>query len=350
MGTRSMQDTSAVCATDHPLIEARPPSKLGVRSDRTSHAGSTDSLRYTRHSLEPSIMSRCFNFGRLGWMHAVAIPVMTSPLGSNSLAAAQSVLIPIESRLSIGPCGLQQGLDAIYIDMPAATNEQAESILASNPADVTFIATTLDYPNGPGDNVFLGNVIADLLGIDSFGGPNADDSVEGFVFRFSGAIQIDSSFDTTPGGAIDVAFALGSDDGSVLQIGGVEVIDNGGDHGFSFQLGAAVFEEPGYYPVEILYYNNAFGGGLEWYSSIPGGVDSGAPAGVDGIVPTGVLVRLGSEECCADIDGDGNVGAADLARVLGAWGSADVDADLDASGTVDPTDLALLLGAWGPCA
>lgn len=53
--------------------------------------------------------------------------------------------------------------------------------------------------------------------------------------------------------------------------------------------------------------------------------------------------------CPADIDGDGDVDASDLALVLGAWGSTtDLAADLDPTGAVDASDLAVLLGSWGP--
>ncbi|MBL9149251.1 MAG: hypothetical protein JNM94_11210 [Phycisphaerae bacterium] len=47
-----------------------------------------------------------------------------------------------------------------------------------------------------------------------------------------------------------------------------------------------------------------------------------------------------------DIDGDGTVGAKDLAALIAAWGGNDVSADLDENGIVDPFDLAILLGAW----
>jgi hypothetical protein len=48
-----------------------------------------------------------------------------------------------------------------------------------------------------------------------------------------------------------------------------------------------------------------------------------------------------------DLDGDGQVNAADLAILLGAWGPAKGNpADLNNDGTVDATDLAVLLGAW----
>lgn len=53
--------------------------------------------------------------------------------------------------------------------------------------------------------------------------------------------------------------------------------------------------------------------------------------------------------CPADIDGDGEVGAQDLAVLLGAWGASPGPADLNGDSAVDASDLALLLGAWGGC-
>ena len=47
----------------------------------------------------------------------------------------------------------------------------------------------------------------------------------------------------------------------------------------------------------------------------------------------------------ADLDGDGIVGAADLAILLGQWGGSGA-ADLDGDGGVGASDLAILLGAW----
>jgi hypothetical protein len=56
--------------------------------------------------------------------------------------------------------------------------------------------------------------------------------------------------------------------------------------------------------------------------------------------------------CDADVTGNGNVDAADLAAVLGAWGGAPkgkANADVNADGNVDGADLAIVLGSWGPC-
>ncbi len=53
--------------------------------------------------------------------------------------------------------------------------------------------------------------------------------------------------------------------------------------------------------------------------------------------------------CIADLNGDGNVGAGDVAILLGAWGTANPIADLNNDGIIGAADLSLLLGSWGPC-
>lgn len=53
--------------------------------------------------------------------------------------------------------------------------------------------------------------------------------------------------------------------------------------------------------------------------------------------------------CPADLTGDGVVGSADLAQLLGAWGSSGSTADLTGDGVVNAADLAQLLGSWGAC-
>ncbi len=56
-----------------------------------------------------------------------------------------------------------------------------------------------------------------------------------------------------------------------------------------------------------------------------------------------------ASNCPEDLNGDGVVGAADLATLLGAWGPDGGEADLSDDGEVGATDLAVLLGGWGPC-
>ncbi|MBL9118768.1 MAG: hypothetical protein JNL80_02500 [Phycisphaerae bacterium] len=57
--------------------------------------------------------------------------------------------------------------------------------------------------------------------------------------------------------------------------------------------------------------------------------------------------------CLGDLTANGEIGADDLAIMLGAWGNcrscANCPADLSGDCKVDATDLAILLGGWGPC-
>ena len=66
-----------------------------------------------------------------------------------------------------------------------------------------------------------------------------------------------------------------------------------------------------------------------------------------------ILPQSAPPDCPADFNGDGTVGAADLAVLLGDWGSCppdeDCPADFNDDGLVGAADLAELLGDWGPC-
>ncbi len=59
------------------------------------------------------------------------------------------------------------------------------------------------------------------------------------------------------------------------------------------------------------------------------------------------LVIVAPELCSADVGGDGDVDAGDLAFVIGRWGDALPRADVDGDGIVGAGDLAAVLAAWG---
>ncbi|MDI9404885.1 MAG: hypothetical protein QM516_13530 [Limnohabitans sp.] len=60
-----------------------------------------------------------------------------------------------------------------------------------------------------------------------------------------------------------------------------------------------------------------------------------------------IRVEPPANNCPADFNDDGNVGADDLAQLLSAWGTS--AADLDGDGDTGASDLAILLSSWGAC-
>jgi formylglycine-generating enzyme required for sulfatase activity len=61
-----------------------------------------------------------------------------------------------------------------------------------------------------------------------------------------------------------------------------------------------------------------------------------------------VAPALAQSACDADVDGNGTVGATDLASLLSAWGPCtSCAADINDSGAVDAADIAALLSLWG---
>lgn len=71
-------------------------------------------------------------------------------------------------------------------------------------------------------------------------------------------------------------------------------------------------------------------------------------AGVDAVE---LLSLECASDCLGDLDGSGDVGAADLAALLSQWGpcGGTCTADFDGDGNVGAPDLATLLSAWGDC-
>lgn len=217
------------------------------------------------------------------------------------LAAAagptQAVVIPA-SAIATPTDRLVNGLDGRFADIAGVTSGADVSNglnQANNNPDATFTALLLDYPNGAANTVtdttttlsaFLGVNATDLQGATS-------STLEGSMFVFDGFIEIDASFDTDPADSdIDVNFAIASDDGFQLFIGGQLVTQFFGNRAFGVSSGLAEFESAGLYSFTLNYWENGGVTGIEAYSSIPGGPDSGAPAGTVGIIPTAVLFRV----------------------------------------------------------
>lgn len=136
-------------------------------------------------------------------------------------------------------------------------------------------------------------------------------------------------------------FFVESDDGSRLvigdQVGGDRVVvSNDGLHGMVEKSGV-IGLAAGAHPVRIEFFER--GGGAGCIARLAG---PGIPKQA---IPTSMWSHGGTVG--ADLDGDGLVGPADLALLLGAWGTAGPQGDLNGDGSVGAADLSILLGAWG---
>jgi len=68
--------------------------------------------------------------------------------------------------------------------------------------------------------------------------------------------------------AADYRFAVKSDDGSRLWLGGQRIIDHDGTHPMTAKYGLTLSLEPGYYPIKLEYFEQIYNEGLEvlWYA------------------------------------------------------------------------------------
>jgi PA14 domain len=214
-------------------------------------------------------------------------------VGAAVLAAVASLssarpTVPASSSVGDVPGSVGNGLNGSIWSWPGGNFGTVDTITATDPAS-TFRSTLVDYPNASDDIVNVdGSTLGAFLGSDAgtlAGSFDSSTQVGSLLFRFSGFIAIQN--------AGDVIFAVGSDDGARLTIGGVLITGFDGDRGFGFSSDTATFEAGGLYPVELIYWANGVGqSGVEWYSSIPGGPDSGTPFTGGSIVPTDVLYTV----------------------------------------------------------
>jgi hypothetical protein len=207
---------------------------------------------------------------------------------------AYAVLIPASSSVGGPSAASGTGLNGEFHNVNVA-NTAAAVTQAGNPPTATFTSTQINYPNSPPDDVADSTTLAAFLGVDAATlSGSATTTLEDSVFSFEGFINILSTFDTNPAtSTVDVNFAVGSDDGFRLTIGGVTVAEHPVDRAFAFTSGVGNFEAAGVYPFQLVYYENEGRTGVEACSSIPGDASAGCPAGQGtvAIIPTSVLFQ-----------------------------------------------------------
>ncbi len=114
---------------------------------------------------------------------------------------------------------------------------------------------------GPFDGASLGTATAIDLALKP--------APEAFALRFTGFIRLPKSGDYT--------FALSSDDGSVLKIGGLTIVDHDGEHSAAAKAGT-VSAKAGVYPLELGYFDAGGANSLSLTVTPPDGVAGPIPA------------------------------------------------------------------------
>jgi hypothetical protein len=170
--------------------------------------------------------------------------------------AVTAFAVDVPSSSSVGPVpgSPGDGLNGRYwqrepaslIQTPTTLKDLGIPIIDSEAPTATFKATVLNYT---GDDL---TPIGTWLGADAaslVGGDPAVNNLDDGLFSFTGYLAVSAP------GTLD--FRMASDDGSILEIGGVTVIDNDGGHGAPGNTpnGSATFTAAGLYPVEISYFN-----------------------------------------------------------------------------------------------
>ena len=131
-------------------------------------------------------------------------------------------------------------------------------------------------------------------------------------------------------------FYTNSDEGSRLLIGSNVVVSNDGIHAMLEKSGSIALAA-GTHAIRIEFFERTGGAGLiaSWQG----------PTVAKAAIPAAALTRGGTNPA-SDIDNDGDIDAADLAILLGAWGQSGGASDVNRDGTVNAADLAILLSAW----
>lgn len=154
------------------------------------------------------------------------------------------------------------------VNSPQANINDAVQVINGSAPTATFLSTAIDYPNGNVDttlsfvslNAFLGADAGSIVG-------DGTAPITTSVFRFTGFL------DLMPG---QQTFALGSDDGYRLTIGGNVVSQQNSPRSFRFttlnnDLGAGVE------PFELIFYENFGRTGVEFFIDNALAVPSAVP-------------------------------------------------------------------------
>ena len=258
-------------------------------------------------------------------------------------SAAGDTIIPIDQSRSVNtflsvPQCLGEDFDADAAGGFEPFDSTIETMLGCD-SGFGLGAASQQSQIGPNSMTASGTGASEALGpvqdiIHAFG--HSDFSVtfeleSGSEFTVGGLLSAESSEDPSP---IGVAATLSLRDAKNRVIFEFMVQPEPDGAPNSVVIDESGLLEPGVYTIEA--HTGSF-------------IDNDVPPSLSGEASFDFVFEV-EMACAADLDGDGTVGAFDLAELLGSWGKCEgCPADLDGDGAVGPFDLALLLGNWGEC-
>jgi hypothetical protein len=238
---------------------------------------------------------RRINYEVLMNRHGILVSsVLSALLMATTPAAGQTPTFGVPNApLPAGPGSGLTGLlwSSAEIE-PVDDLAAAHSYIAAHAPDATFLASSVDYPNGPSGSTLTDTSLAAGMGVDAASLSNpaiGANAALNSIMKFNGFLRVDAPE--------SISLGVGSDDGSELLIQGTQVINN--DFLHSFPGGGPItvdFTAAGLYAIEIVFFESQSSEwGLEFYT---GAAAAGTPVSTAllYVVPepaTGSLIACG---------------------------------------------------------
>ena len=167
-------------------------------------------------------------------------------------------------------------------DVPIGSVDQALDLVAGRSPDAAFAVTALDYPAGDDDTADSGTTsLSAFLGPDAASLTGTDLTLQDSVFVFTGQILLSEGEQT---------FAIGSDDGFRLTIGGSVIAEFNDSRGFG-QTSVTVDAGVGLASFMLVFYDDNGDGGIEFL--VDGSIAEAVGADVIPLPGAAVLLASG---------------------------------------------------------
>ena len=216
-------------------IEGLPPGTVVQAGDMVSEADENGAVDITGWDTSVVSITTPLEFtGEVGAQVTTEVTFDNGQIGTSTLEVDFNVS---EAEIEVPTVEVLSGFHASYYDVDQSLGEMDDVDWSSDPTHEEVVSD-IDYENGSG----------------SFWEGGATDT---FGTKITGKMTVEE------GGSYD--FYLGGDDGAILFIDGVAVIENDGLHAYETRSGG-IDLEPGTHEVEVRYFENYGHAGLklEW--------------------------------------------------------------------------------------